>query len=77
MSDKVLYSAYFIDGVGQLMEIIFEYKILEYWGEPESQKELKDYFKANHFTKEEPISVKRSEVFDVMKFKEPTNDQSS
>jgi hypothetical protein len=68
MSDKQYYTAYILDSAGQILRYAFEYTIIEYWGEPESQAELKAYFKKNHYSRDEPISVGLSDYIDFMPY---------
>lgn len=69
MSDKQIYIAYIHDKTEfgeQLLRVAFEYKMIEFWAEPESQEELKAYFAANHFSKDVPLIVEQSNLFDLM-----------
>lgn len=72
MSDKQIYTAYILDQTElgtQLLRIAFEYRIIDFWAEKEAQDELKNYFRENHFTKETPVVVEASELFDFMALK--------
>lgn len=73
MSDKQIYTAYILDKTEfgtQILRVAFEYKIIEYWAEAEAQAELKQYFKENHFSGDEPLIVEASDLFSIMPFKE-------
>jgi hypothetical protein len=76
VNDKKIYTAYILDKheMGtQLLRVAFEYPIVEYWAEPEEQAKLIAYFKANHFSHDEPIVIEESELFDYM----PYNDKET
>jgi hypothetical protein len=71
MSDKQIYIAFILDKnefSTQLLRVAFEYKSIEFWGDPEGQAELKEYFKSNHFSHDEPLTVEPSELFDIMPY---------
>lgn len=72
MSDKQIYIAYILDKTelgAQLLRVAFEYKIIDFWAEPEYQAELKKYFKENHYRHAEPLIIEVSELMDFMPYK--------
>lgn len=71
MSDKQLYIAYVIDkfdGGQQLLKFLFEYPIVEFWGESEEQEKMKDYFEQNHYSKERPFQIEIADFIDCLPF---------
>ena len=69
MSDKQIYEAYELSH-GILNKYVFEYPIIEYWAEPESQKELKDYLYKHSVDNIEAIYVKPSKIVEFIPYKE-------
>ena len=54
----------------RLLRYAFQHPIIEYYGEPEEQEKLKQYFKANHYTHETPIVIEKSELLDFMPYED-------
>ena len=71
MSNRQYFRAYVFINKGtedeQLIQVIFEYDIIEYWGEQTEQRKLRDYFESNHFLKTRPVYVEDAGIFDFMR----------
>lgn len=71
MDNKVIYIAYILQkskAGGSMLRVAFEHPIVEYWGEAEGQKILKDYFKEHYFGHDEPVVIEQSDIFHFMPF---------
>lgn len=76
MTDKMMFTAYILqksDFGEQLLRYAFEHPIIEYWGEPEEQEKLKQYFKKHHYTHAGPLIIEQSDILDFMPY---TKEQS-
>lgn len=77
MSDRSFYIAFVLnkgEWGQQLLRHVFEHPIVEYWGEPEEQANLKAYFKANHYSHKEPIQIEPAEMMSFLPYKEQPHD---
>ncbi len=72
MNNKTIYIAYILQSVdgfaSNLLRYAFEHPSVEYYAEPEEQAQLKAYFKAHHYTHEEPLVVEPSDILDYMPY---------
>ena len=70
MSDKQLYEVLIREN-GEVLRYIFEYKIIEFCGEPEAQKEIRDAFGESAYMRDyEILEIRQSNFIDFIKTKD-------
>lgn len=72
MNNTEWYIAYFLQESPvfgkQIVRYAFEYPKVEYWGEPEEQEKMKDYFQKHHYRNDRPYSIEKADFIDGMPY---------